>query len=196
MVSSWFVSGNERLLTIGPLVVEIQFSATYYDFIMISANFKSYNTTTGDLNWSIIYQFTKLRGFQTKSSIIAEEVYLKIWRLLTQILTRHMPSVGTRGGCFPWPMIALVRYCWLGRDIVNSTTRDDNQQWPKMTIIKAELTRAQRTRMRHFGGGQCQSRPALKMEQKHIVTIVTIVTSHTGLSGKGQCQLALCQPLF
>ena len=62
-----------------------------------------------------------------------------------------------------------------------------------MTIIKAELTRAQRTRMRHFGGEQCQSRPALKMEQKHIVTIVT---SHTGLAGKGQCQLALCQPLF
>ena len=114
-----------------------------------------------------IKHFTKLRGFQTKSSIKAEEVYLKIWRLLTQILTWHMPSVGTRGGCFPWPMIALVRYCWLGRDIVNSTTRDDNQQWPKMTIIKAELTRAQRTRMRHFGGGQCQSRPALKMEQKH-----------------------------
>ena len=26
--------------------------------------------------------------------------------------------------------------------------------------------------------------------------IVTIVTSHTGLAGKGQCQLALCQPLF
>ena len=95
-------------------------------------NFKSYNTTTGDLNWSIIYQFTKLRGFQTKSSIIAEEVYLKIWRLLTQILTWHMPSVGTRGGCFPWPMIALVRYCWLGRDIVNSTpgtTIDNGQRW-------------------------------------------------------------------
>ena len=67
------------------------------------------------------------------------------------------------------------------------------RQWPKMTIIKAELTRAQRTRMRHFGGGQCQSRRVLKMEQKHNVTIVT---SHTGLSGKGQCQLAQCQPFF
>ena len=74
--------------------------------------------------------FTKLRGFHKKSSITAEEVYLRIWRVLTQILTWHIPSVGIRGGCFPWPMIALVRYCWLGRDIVNSTTKDDNgQRW-------------------------------------------------------------------
>ena len=79
-----------------------------------------------------IQYFTKLRGFHKKSSIIAEEVYLRIWRVLTQILTWHMPSVGTRGGCFPWPMIALVRYCWLGRDIVNSTpgtTINNGQRW-------------------------------------------------------------------
>ena len=79
-----------------------------------------------------IQYFTKLRGFHKKSSIIAEEVHLRIWRLLTQILTWHMPSVGTRGGCFPWPMIALVRYCWLGRDIVNSTpgtTINNGQRW-------------------------------------------------------------------